>query len=285
MGTALPGSEIEHLSSGQVEVYYDPSLKSAALEIVVLYGEITKELETTFGWSGAARPSVVLFNNNRQFQMRAESPLTVAYAVPGRNLVAIDLTQVRKDPFTLRSTLKHEICHLLLHRHIDGERLPRWLDEGLCQWVSDGIADIIINPKGSQLNKAIIRGRFIPFRILEGGFPRDQAYLMLSYEQSKSFVDYMIDRFGFSDLLVILHRMERGEDVHGAFLEVFHVSLDELEVDWQKTIERKTPWLAHASYYMYEILFGFTALLAMLAFIKMILRKRAYRKTEQDDMD
>jgi hypothetical protein len=41
------------------------------------------------------------------------------------------------------------------------------------------------------------------------------------------------------------------------------------------------PWLAHVSFYLYEILFGLMALIAVYAFIKVILRKRAYMEAEE----
>ena len=271
---------MEVLTDRNLAVYFDSPVRSAAKEVAEMYPKIKVELESTFGWNLPLNPSVILINNSRRFEMMAESPLTVAYAVPNRNLVVIDLTKMRINPFSLENTLKHEICHLLLHYHIKGHNLPRWLDEGVCQWVSHGIPDIIMNPKQSLLNKAVARGRFIPLSRLQRGFPRDKGPLLLAYEESKSFLDYITGRFGRDGLINVLDSMKKGENVYTAFHKSFNFTLDSLENDWHESLKKKMPWLAHVSFYLYEILFGLTALIAVYAFIKVILRKRAYMKEE-----
>ena len=272
---------MEVLTDRNLAVYFDSPVRSAAKEVAEMYPKIKVELESTFGWDLPLNPSVILINNSRRFEMMAESPLTVAYAVPNRNLVVIDLTKMRINPFSLENTLKHEICHLLLHHHIKGHNLPRWLDEGVCQWVSHGIPDIIMNPKQSLLNKAVARGRFIPLSRLQRGFPRDKGPLLLAYEESKSFLDYITGRFGRDGLINVLDSMKKGENVYTAFHKSFNFTLDSLENDWHESLKKKMPWLAHVSFYLYEILFGLTALIAVYAFIKVILRKRAYMKEEE----
>ncbi|MBC8460376.1 MAG: hypothetical protein H8D67_20525 [Deltaproteobacteria bacterium] len=277
----LSAGEMEVLTDRNLAVYFDSPVRSAAKQVAEMYPKIKAELESTFGWDMPLNPSVILINNSRRFEMMAESPLTVAYAVPNRNLVVIDLTKMRINPFSLENTLKHEICHLLLHYHIKGHNLPRWLDEGVCQWVSHGISDIIMNPKQSLLNKAVARGRFIPLSRLQRGFPRDKGPLLLAYEETKSFLDYITGRFGRDGLINVLNSMKKGEDVYTAFHKSCNFTLDSLEKDWHKSLKKKMPWLAHVSFYLYEILFGLMALIAVYAFIKVILRKRAYMEAEE----
>ena len=280
-GVILSAGEMEVLTDRNLAVYFDFPVRSAAKGVAEMYPKIKAELESTFGWGLPLNPSVVLISNSRRFEMMAESPLTVAYAVPNRNLVVIDLEKMRINPFSLENTLKHEICHLLLHHHIKGDNLPRWLDEGVCQWVSHGIPDIIINPKHSLLNKAVVRGRFIPLSVLQRGFPRDKRPLLLAYEESKSFLGYITGRFGRDGLVSVLNFMKKGENVCSAFHKAFNLTLDSLENDWHESLKKKMSWLAHVSFYLYEILFGLMALIAIYAFIKVILRKRAYMESEE----
>ena len=91
----------------------------------------------------------------------AGDPLVVAFAVPQRNLIVIDYSKMITHPLSLETTLKHELCHILLHEHIKTEILPRWLDEGLCQWASGGIGEIIMDQKRSRLNRAAFSREFI----------------------------------------------------------------------------------------------------------------------------
>ena len=138
----------------------------------------------------------------------------------------------------------------------------------------------MMNPKQSLLNKAVAKGRFIPLSRLQRGFPRDKAPLLLAYEESKSFLDYITGRFGRDGLITILYSMKKGDDVYTAFYKSFNLTLDRLEDDWHESLKKKMPWLAHVSFYLYEILFGLTALIAVYAFIKVIRRKKAYMDEE-----
>jgi len=75
----------------------------------------------------------------------------VALAIPAQNLILLDLSKMARHTFVLETTMKHELCHLLLHSYIHGTLLPKWLDEGVCQWASNGMAEIIMEPKSSSL--------------------------------------------------------------------------------------------------------------------------------------
>lgn len=129
--TCLYAGDLHVLEEKHVTVAFDPSLRSAAKEVADMYPQLKAALERHIGWELNLIPSVVLIKDRKVFQRMAESPLTVAFAVPARNLVVIDHTRMLVRPFSLENTLKHELCHLLLHHHIRGHDFPRWLDEGV----------------------------------------------------------------------------------------------------------------------------------------------------------
>lgn len=188
-----------------------------------------------------------------------------------------------RHPFTIENTLKHEMCHLLLHHHIKENLLPRWLDEGVCQWASDGIADIIIDQKRSLLNRAAHRGVFIPLGSLAHYFPSDNDGLMLAYEESKGFVSHIISLYGKEGMLSILNHMKNNESVEQAFIKALSMPLDDLEQEWHVSLRKEATWFILLSYYLYEILFGLMALISIFAFIKIILKKRAYMAEHPED--
>ena len=177
------------LKTEGVIVVYDEALKSAAPQVAAVYPAIKQDLEKTFQWSLDFRPTVVLVKDSQHFQQIAGTSHIVAFAAPRENVMVIDYSKMHTTPFTLESTLKHELCHLLLHRYIDSTRLPKWLDEGVSQWASDGIAEVIMDYKRAILPQAIVSGRYFRMSALHERFPRDKQALQLAYAQSKSFVD------------------------------------------------------------------------------------------------
>ncbi|MFO7737855.1 MAG: peptidase MA family metallohydrolase, partial [Desulfatiglandaceae bacterium] len=244
---------------------------------------LSANLEHTFGWNFNLKPSILLIKDGEAFRQMAESPLTVAFAVPARNLIVIDHSRMHLNPFTLEVILKHELCHLLLHHHVREVALPRWLDEGVCQWASDGIADIILSQKQSSLNRATLQRSLIPLNALENDFPRDDASLVLAYEQSKSVVTYIVHKFGKEGVLSVLNGMRQGEPLDTAILNELSISLAELEEKWRHTLRQRVTWFTYVIYNIYEILFVLGALITVFAFIKVFIRKKAYMKDESEN--
>jgi hypothetical protein len=281
-GGSLCAGELYLLEGNGIRILFEPPHEPVARELVHTYPEVREELKRTFGWDLTPTLSVRLIRDSRQFQQWVDSPLTVAFALPRDDLVVIDYSRMKTHPFSLRNTFKHELCHLLLHQHIQGDLLPRWLDEGVAQWASDGAGDILLDQKRSVLNRVALRGRFIPLDSLTGGFPQNDQDLMLAYEESKSFVDYLIGMSGAVGVLKVLKEMTKGNDVEDAVLKAYAVSLDDLERGWQRSLRNRITWFTYLSYNLYEILFVLAALMSIYGFIRVMMKKRRRMKEDME---
>ena len=280
------GAEETYLLQGEtIRVLFKKPHEPVAKELLRIYPEVKKEIEKIFGWALTLTPSILLVKDSSQLQQWAISPLTIAFAVPQRGLVVIDYSKMKTHPFNLRNTFKHELCHLLLHQHITSELLPRWLDEGVAQWASDGVGDIVLDQKRSLLHKAALKGRFIPLESLVRGFPESNQDLILAYEESKSFVDYLIGMSGTQGVLKVLREMKQGKEAGAAVLESYAVSLASLERQWQRDVTRRMTWFTYLSYHLYEILFAVAALITLYGFIRVMVKKRRQMKEEEFEAD
>ncbi len=274
----------EVLQNDNIIVVYDPSLKTVAGEVLQIYPVLKQELEEIFRWRLDVKPQVVLVKSNRTFQKIAGNAFIVAFAVPDRNLIVIDYSKMKTRPFNLRITFKHELCHLLLHRHISDSNLARWLDEGVCQLVSDGIGEILLDKSWSGLDAAIMAGRTLRLSRLTKTFPRDKASLMLAYEQSKSVVAYIDRQYGSNAILNILEDLKNGETLETAIFQRLSLSIYELEKEWLSHMESTPRWLVYLANNLYGILFFLAAVLTILGFIRHTRRrKKIYEKWEEED--
>lgn len=272
------------LQSRDVVVIYDPPYDSAAREIIQIYPGLKLELEELFERGLSIRAEVLLVGDSRTFQKITDNDIFVAFAVPEKNLIVIDYSRMNIHPFTLNITLKHELCHLLLHQHIRREDLPKWLDEGMCQWVSDGIGELFVNQNLSGLDAAVMAGRIIPFDKLTKYFPRDKASLVLAYEQSKSVIDYIERQYGNNALLNLLDHLQNGATVDEAVTGSLGISFELLEKQWLDHLEKTPLWLVFFANNIYGILFFLAGLLTMLGFIRYLRRrKKVYEDWEEDD--
>jgi len=281
----LYAAEILVLQTSEISVVFEEPLRPAAEEVVDIYAGLKVDLEETLGWRLNFRPEVVLIQDRKTFTRMTGSDLFVAFAVPQRRLVVIDYSKMNTRPFTLGTTLKHELCHLLLHHHIRSAHLPKWLDEGIAQWVSDGIAEIIMDPKRSVLKEATLSGNYISMVGLTDRFPQEERFLLLAYEQSKSFVEYINREVGAYGIRRILEHLRDGDEVDVAILEVLSIPLDELERRWHSHLRRKTTWFTYLSTHLYGILFFLAALITIYGFVRVLIKKRRRYEDEDEEED
>lgn len=267
----------------RVIVRFDSPLYNPAGEVLRVYPLVREELLKVLGWKTAFRPEIVLVKDSASFRKVSESDLVSAIAIPLKNRIVIDYSKMNISPFTLEATLKHELCHLELHHHIPGERLPRWLDEGICQWVTGGLSEIITYGNRSTLRAATLSNGLISVERLSESFPADGKDLILAYEESRSVVEYIEKEFGASGVLSILDHMGSGDSVEIAVQKSLSIPLGELEKRWRSSLVRKTLWLSYISDNLYEMLFLFSALIAICGFFVILKKKRAYRDEEEDD--
>lgn len=273
------------LQAEHVVVVFEEPLRSVAEEVAKRYPSIKQDLENTFQWPVDFRPTLVLVRSGEQFQKIAGTGLIVAFAVPQKKLMVIDYSKMNTSPFTLGSTLKHELCHLLLHHYIDRQRLPKWLDEGICQWASDGIVEVIMGSDRSVLARAGLRGKYFPMRVLDTRFPGDKASLQLAYAQSKSFVNYISREFGRDGVLHLLNNLKYGLAFEDAIAESFSISFERMEKEWLDNIRKKNTWFTYLAIHIYEFLFLFGAVILVIGFVRAMLKKRRYRDMDEDDWD
>lgn len=273
---ALAALEPSMLDSQELTVVYDAGLEQTARQILSVYAGTKQELETMIQWPVEFRPTLVLIDDHKRFEQLTGHSLVVAYALPHKNAMIIDNTRMTTSPFSLQATIKHELCHLLLHHHIKGDRLPRWLDEGICQWASDGLADILMDTRRTLLPAAILSDQYFDLAKIKHRFPPEKNALILAYEQSKSVVEYMSRTYGPQGVLDLLELLRQGYEIETAVEMRFAISFDQLESQWRYHLKKNISWFTYLSIHLYEILFVSAALLTILAYIRRVLRKKAY---------
>jgi hypothetical protein len=273
-------AKAETLQGDHVIILSDDSLRAIAREVERMYPFLKAELGALLQIKPDFIPEVVLIKTTESFRKIVGSDMILGFAEPDRNLIVLDTSRVYTKPFTLEATLKHELCHLLLHHDIRGENLPRWLDEGVCQWASGGIAELMSGSDGKALSAATLSGRLIDIRML-GRFPNDDASLILAYEESKSFVEYIVSEYGKQRLLGILSSLREGNSVSESIEKNLSIPFAELEKNWRDSLTRKNTWVSYLGDNIYTILFVFAALLTVYGFIRLLKKKREYKDEEE----
>ncbi|MEJ2696872.1 MAG: peptidase MA family metallohydrolase [Candidatus Sulfobium sp.] len=274
-------ADMMQYSGRGVVVSYPSALRGAAVRLTRAYPAIRSDLETKLGWKVDFSPLVVLVRRNVEFRKRVRNDLVTAFAVPGRDLIVIDYSKMEGTPFDIDATLEHELCHLLLHRNIQSP--PKWLDEGVAQWASGGIADIINPGEKNILKQTSLSGRLMPLQYLSVSFPAEPRGFLLAYQESRSFVEYIVREYGDGKLRAVLHRMEEGETAEKAFTGALGLDLDGLQEAWEKNLRRKYSWPSYLANNLFWILFFAAAIVTLIGYLQAKRRMKNYRDEEEDD--
>ena len=277
----LWGIQLEYVPDAELTLRFEPSLKPIAQDVLEIYPRIKSNLKKTLDWEMPFKPTIVLIQDKDYFQKMTQNSLIVAFAAPAENLIVIDCSRLYIRPHRVDHILKHEMIHLILHHHIKAVHLPRWLDEGVAQWLSEGVGELLEAPQRSFLEEAILSGKFIPLKNLKYRFPADKNNLMLAYEESRSFITFISERYGDKKIFEILQQMHKGNDIHTAFYASMDASLVEVENRWIAEQRRRTTWFVFLAGHIYEFLFFAAALLTVIGFIRFLIKKRNY--TDDDD--
>ena len=279
---AIPvhAGQLVTLNTNDASIFYEQPLSGPAHEIAGLFPSVRKELEISLGFPVDFRPAIILVSNEAAFEQIVGNRLIVAYAVPDKMLMVIDYPRSSKDPLSTRTILKHELCHLLLHRHI--RSLPRWLDEGVSQWVSGGFAELFSEKRESYLRWATISGGLISLNAMALRFPQDEPGLVLAYEESRSIVDYIVFRYGKNGITNILTALKNGKPAPDAIMISLGTPLPELEKDWRQSIRTWATGLIFIMGNIYSIIFFLAALGTVAGYVRYRIRRKRFIEEEEE---
>jgi hypothetical protein len=129
-----------------------------------------------------------------------------------RLVVALHRDGNRQDR---RRTLIHELAHLAVWDLARGNEVPRWLNEGLAQYLADeGGKDHEL-----ALARAKTGGVALPLEGLVASFPADQAQAQMAYALSQGVVARMVQAHSLKEVSAIVKDLGEGRDAKEVILE------------------------------------------------------------------
>jgi len=177
-----------------------------------------------------------------------------------------------------KGALVHELTHLVVHQATFSPygQLPLWLDEGLAMY-NEGELEPVYR---SCLQEAILEDELISVRSLCSPFSAYTEKALLSYAQSYSLVEYLLDNYGQDRMLELLTILKQGSTYDEALTEVYSFDIDGLDTHWRATLsnpvtqDQKGVWLHPA-------LIGVLAALATVLVLwgALALEGRAWRRS------
>jgi acyl-CoA-binding protein len=177
-----------------------------------------------------------------------------------------------------KRALVHELTHLVVHQATFSPygQLPLWLDEGLAMY-SEGELDSDFR---SCLEGAILEDELISVRSLCSPFSAYSEKACLSYAQSYSLVEYLLDNYGQDKMLDLLALLKQGSTYDEALTEVYGFDIDGLDARWRATLASHTV-IASEARQSHPALIAVLAALATVLILwgALALEKRIWRRS------
>jgi len=126
----------------------------------------------------------------------------------------------------------HELTHVVMHQVTDTPLggLPTWLDEGLAMYAEGDLEPVY----RAELNEAIESNTLISVRSLSSSFPADSDQASLSYAESYSLVEFILDQYGKGKMTQLIDIFTEGAYYDDALQEALGVNTDGLEDAWRE---------------------------------------------------
>ncbi len=133
-----------------------------------------------------------------------------------------------------KKALVHELTHLVVRQATFSPygQLPLWLDEGLAMYNEGGLDPVL----RSYLEEAILKDELISVRSLCSPFSAYSEKAYLSYAESYSLVEYLLDNYGQDKMLDLLALLKQGNTYDEALTEVYGFDMDGLDACWRATL-------------------------------------------------
>ena len=135
--------------------------------------------------------------------------------------------------------ITHELTHLVFDTAIDNpyHSPPRWLNEGLAVYLSDGYGP------GDRVavESAARTGDLIPLVGLGGLFPTTRDRFTLAYAESVSAVSFFIDTFGQDELVALIRGYAEGITDDEAFSRSTGADLAAFDGAWIASLDAPVP--------------------------------------------
>jgi hypothetical protein len=201
-------------------------------------------LERDAGVEAERQVQIYVYGNSRDFRgaLGPNSPEWIGgQALPHLALIVAHISPSMSEYGEIERMIPHEISHVVLYQatHNPYTSNPNWLEEGIAvhnQEVADADFPALVQDAARE-------GRLIPLRALSASFPSDTDLALLSYAESLSIVEFILDRYGEEGLSDLVDVLAEGETADIAVERALGVTLDELEAEWRATlpVAERTP--------------------------------------------
>jgi tetratricopeptide (TPR) repeat protein len=151
-------------------------------------------------------------------------------------VVAADSPHARPGEFQWEATLWHELAHVITLQ-MSNYRVPRWLTEGISVWEEKQHRPEWARGMDMSFAQMLNRKETLKLRDLNAAFT-DGRTISLAYFEGGLLVEHIVGKYGEDGLHKLLSAYGKGLDFEAAVKEALNVNIDQLQVDFDQTLDK-----------------------------------------------
>jgi len=220
------------LTEGKVNLHWYKGDVTFARELMTAAQETLTRLAEDTGAVLEKTADIYIYSDARELQGSLIFPQewTGGVAFTRYGIIAIGISPDSLD--WGKRAMSHELAHLVVHQMTFNPYtgLPTWLDEGLAMYAEGGLELELFN----YLQKAIAEDSLISVRSIASPFSAHPEISLLSYAESYSLVEFLVNNYGQSRMLELLLTFKEGSGYDAALEKVFGFDMDGLDSRWRE---------------------------------------------------
>ncbi len=270
--TPLWADEWKSLESPNFQVFYKKGGVKIAQKLLLFAEKKRRRVSAFIGYDFKHKTKVYLAPDRKSYsavQPRAIIPeWSVGVAFIKENTIVIYTPGARAKEagkYDMNRVFIHELSHIFMGKGIPGRETPRWIDEGVAQYLAVEWS----KTDSFRLTLAYILGRLIPLEELMYSWPKEGRKARLAYLQSRTLVGYLARQRSLRDIIALLIEGKTGQE---AVMLSTGMTIRDLERHWKEYIGKVYTWIF--LFFRPEFIWTFMALLFLAAYWRVRVRSR-----------
>jgi hypothetical protein len=224
----------QSLSRDMLTLHWYKGSRAFAEDLLGAASAALKQLGQTTGVAPQSPIDLYIYANTDDMRdaILYEPGWTGGQAFPDYNSVIIGIGP--DDVEWGRRTEAHELTHVLVG-HLTFScigSVPTWLNEGIAVYGEGGPQPAA----QQQLDAAIANDTLLSAHVLSGQFSERRDAADLSYGQSYSMVNFLVESYGRDKLLALFGGLRDGMTVEASLQKAYGFGLDEMEQRWRAAV-------------------------------------------------
>jgi len=227
----------KEIAAGKIVLRWYKGDEEFARDLLKAGTEALDKLSTDAGVQ-VEKPVKILIYGSQQDLLGALEPKAQEWT-GGRSFSELGIILIAGDTTDsgrafARRAVPHELSHVVIHQATENPYgdIPHWLDEGLAMRAEGTVEPMY----SAALQRAIRDHKLISLQSLGSNFPADTSLAALSYAESESVVQFIVDRYGPEKMARLLAVFREGSTYDDATKQALGLSINELDAAWRKSL-------------------------------------------------